>query len=187
MWHNTESRPNIQLTYSDNEGVTGLSVKIDDKEYEEIGGTEAGTADAAEKTYTFTGIQEGKHSYTFKARDAVGNEKKTEARSVNLDTQKPEIGEITCENKAADFLDWIIGKDSLIVTVPVTETGSGTDTVAFKVQRAGENETTLTAPVVGEPGEQKAVLTIDADGQGVISETTSEEAAGNGMENKKHQ
>ena len=178
VWHNTESRPNIQLTYSDNEGVTDLYVKIDDKEYEEIAGA------AAEVTYTYTGVQEGKHTYTFKARDTFGNEKETETLTVNLDTQKPEIGEITCENKAADFLDWIIGKDSLIVTVPVTETGSGTDTVAFKVQRDGQNETTVRAPVIGEPGEQKAVLTIDADWKGVISEITCEDAAGNVSDTK---
>lgn len=175
-WTNTQTT--IPLKLYDGVGVTGLQVSVDENPYVEISGFSGGTGSV---NYSYT-VQSGEHKYQFKAVDAAGN---TSAESaiftVKLDQTKPKIGTITYENKAANLWQWIIGKTSLIIHVPVTDTGSGVTGISFcltSTDAAGNpdsgNAVTDTATVSG--GEAK--ITFDADFRGTIAINCTD-AAGN--------
>ena len=138
-WYNSLA---VVLTYSDNEAVTELYVKKDgETDFTEITGvlgTENGKDEAGNTRYQYTyeNIAEGEHTYTFKAADAMGKENETTV-TARLDTTKPEFGTASYEEGHKNLWDWIIRKDSLLITVPVTETQSGVDTVEYTLIPAG--------------------------------------------------
>ena len=103
---------------------------MDDGGYEEIPGviTEGGTT----VTKDYACVEET-HTYTFKAVDAAGNETVTDALTVKLDTIKPVIGDAAFNEGYKNLWNWLIRKDSLEITVPVEEMGSGIESVEYKL------------------------------------------------------
>ncbi len=181
-WYNTD-QIRIVLSYSDNKGVTDLYGKVDDGGYEEIPGviTEGGTT--VTKDYACV---EGTHTYTFKAVDAAGNETVTDALTVKLDTIKPVIGDAAFNEGYKNLWNWLIRKDSLEITVPIEETGSGIESVEYKL--IPEDGSTAGQPSVKKASVEnragyKAVIYINPDFKGKIM-ITARDHAGNVSDTK---
>lgn len=181
-WYNTD-RIRIALSYSDNKGVTGLYGKVDDGGYEEINGviTEGGTT--VTKDYACV---EGCHTYTFKAVDAAGNETVTDVLTVKLDTIKPVIGDAAFNEGYKNLWNWLIRKDSLEITIPVAEAGSGIESVEYKL--IPEDSSTAGQPSVKKASVEnragyKAVIYINPDFKGKIM-ITARDYAGNVSDTK---
>lgn len=111
----------------DNVEVTKLWVKIDNGSFAQVSGY---VGDGASTEYSYA-LSEGDHTYTFKAQDAAGNESGLSVFHVKLDTVKPEFGPLSYENKAATLWQWVIGRKSLIIRVPVSENGSGVSQIHY--------------------------------------------------------
>lgn len=172
----TRTQKTIPLTLYDGVGVTELWVSVDGGTYTKISVTSGSTS------YSYT-VKEGNHTYRFYAKDAAGNQSGTSTTfSVKLDTAKPVIGELTYENKAADLWQWIIGKKSLLIYVPVTDAGSGVTQIRYTMTPvdAGGNPVTNQAETKETPVNNSGLATIsfDKDFKGNIS-ITCEDAAGN--------
>ena len=181
-WYNTD-QIRIVLFYSDNKGVKSLYGKVDDGGYEEIPGviTEGGTT--VTKDYACV---EGTHTYTFKAVDAAGNETVTDALTVKLDTIKPVIGDAAFNEGYKNLWNWLIRKDSLEITVPIEETGSGIESVEYKL--IPEDGSTAGQPSVKKASVEnragyKAVIYINPDFKGKIM-ITARDHAGNVSDTK---
>ena len=84
----------------------------------------------------------------------------------------PVIGTLTYNYKPKHFRQWLIGKDSLIITVPVTEEGSGADEITYTVTPEGGTASEETSAI--EDG--KAKITISADFKGTIRITCADKA-----------
>lgn len=167
----TGTQKTLPLSLYDGVGVTELWVSIDGKDYIKIDGFTGGTGNI---NYDHT-LTEGEHTYQFKAKDAAGNTSgESDLFTVRLDTAKPEIGGITYENKAANLWNWIIGKKSLIIHVPVTDEGSGVTQITYTATPSGGTAATKTADV--KDGEAK--ITFSADFMGTITISCTD-AAGN--------
>ena len=182
-WYSTD-QIRIALSYSDNKGVTELYGKVDDGRYEEIKGviTEEGTT--ITKDYACV---EGWHTYTFKAVDAAGNETVTDALTVKLDTIKPEMGEAAFNEGYKNLWNWLIRKDSLEITVPVAEAGSGIESVDYELISEDSSTTAGRATVKKASGENSAgytaVIYISPDFKGKIM-ITAKDYAGNVSDTK---
>ena len=182
-WYNTD-QIRMVLSYSDNKGVTGLYGKVDDGGYEEIPGviTEGGTT--VTKDYACV---EGTHTYIFKAVDAAGNETVTDAMTVKLDTIKPEMGEAAFNKGYKNLWNWLIRKDSLEITVPVAEAGSGIESVDYELIREDSSTTAGRASVKKDSEENSAgytaVIYISPDFKGKIM-ITAKDHAGNVSDTK---
>ena len=181
-WYNTD-QIRMVLSYSDNKGVTGLYGKVDDGGYEEIPGviTKGGTT--VTKDYACV---EGTHTYTFKAEDAAGNETVTDALTVKLDTTKPVMGDAAFNEGYKNLWNWLIRKDSLEITVPVKEMGSGIESVEYKL--IPEDGSTAGQPSVKKASVEnhagyKAVIYINPDFKGKIM-ITARDHAGNVSDTK---
>ena len=181
-WYNTD-QIRIVLSYSDNKGVTGLYGKVNDGGYKEIPGviTEGGTT--VTKDYACV---EGTHTYTFKAVDAAGNETVTDALTVKLDTIKPVIGDAAFNEGYKNLWNWLIRKDSLEITIPVEEMGSGIESVEYKL--IPEDSSTAGQPSVKKASVEnragyKAVIYINPDFKGKIM-ITARDHAGNVSDTK---
>ena len=181
-WYNTD-QIRIVLSYSDNKGVKSLYGKVDDGGYEEIPGviTEGGTT--VTKDYACV---EGTHTYTFKAVDAAGNETVTDALTVKLDTIKPVMGDAAFNEGYKNLWNWLIRKDSLEITVPIEETGSGIESVEYKL--IPEDGSTAGQPSVKKASVEnragyKAVIYINPDFKGKIM-ITARDHAGNVSDTK---
>ncbi|MDE6320427.1 MAG: YxeA family protein, partial [Lachnospiraceae bacterium] len=180
-WYNSLA---VVLTYSDNEEVTKLYVKKDSEAaYTQIEG-ELGTEngkDGAGNTryqYIFTDLTEGEHTYTFKAVDAAGKE--TEAKlTAKLDQTGPSFGEATYQQGHKNLWNWIIRKDSLIITIPVTERLSGVDTVEYILTPDDSTADTIagTAKVSGsQSAGYMATISVAPDFKGTVKITGSDKA-----------
>ena len=181
-WYNTD-QIRMVLSYSDNKGVTGLYGKVDDGGYEEIPGviTEGGTT--VTKDYACV---EGCHTYTFKAVDAAGNVTVTDALTVKLDTIKPVMGDAAFNEGYKNLWNWLIRKDSLEITIPVEEAGSGIESVEYKL--IPEDGSTAGQPSVKKASVEnragyKAVIYINPDFKGKIM-ITARDYAGNVSDTK---
>ena len=182
-WYSTD-RIRIALSYSDNKGVTGLYGKVDDGGYEEIPGviTEGGTT--VPKDYACV---EGTHTYTFKAVDAAGNETVTDVLTVKLDTIKPVMGDAAFNEGYKNLWNWLIRKDSLEITIPVEEAGSGIESVDYELIPEDGSTTAGRASVKKASGENSAgytaVIYINPDFKGKIK-ITARDYAGNVSDTK---
>lgn len=182
-WYNTD-QIRIVLSYSDNKGVTGLYGKVDDGGYEEIPGviTEGGTT--VTKDYACV---EGTHTYTFKAVDAAGNVTVTDALTVKLDTIKPVMGDAAFNEGYKNLWNWLIRKDSLEITIPVAEAGSGIESVDYELISEDSSTTAGRATVKKASGENSAgytaVIYINPDFKGKIM-ITARDHAGNVSDTK---
>ncbi len=182
-WYSTD-QIRIVLSYSDNKGVKSLYGKVDDGGYEEIPDviTEGGTTVA--KDYACV---EGTHAYTFKAVDAAGNETVTDVLTVKLDTIKPVIGDAAFNEGYKNLWNWLIRKDSLEITIPVEEAGSGIESVDYELIREDSSTTAGRASVKKASGENSAgytaVIYVNPDFKGKIK-ITAKDYAGNVSDTK---
>ena len=181
-WYNTD-QIRMVLSYSDNKGVTGLYGKVDDGGYEEIPGVITGGGTTVTKDYACV---EGTHTYTFKAVDAAGNVTVTDALTVKLDTIKPVMGDAAFNEGYKNLWNWLIRKDSLEITIPVEEAGSGIESVEYKL--IPEDGSTAGQPSVKKASVEnragyKAVIYINPDFKGKIM-ITARDYAGNVSDTK---
>ena len=175
-WYNAAAL-RITLTYSDDVGTEKLYGKVDDGGFEEISGISTAPGTTFTKDYDCT---EGVHTYTFKAEDAAGNKTVSESVTVKWDKTKPVIGEITFEQKAANVFEWIIGRKSLILCIPVTESGSGAQEISYTITPESGTAQNATAKI--EKGLAK--ITLSADWKGKITDIKCTDAAGNDSDTK---
>ena len=188
-WHQELA---IELTYSDNEGVTKLYVQKDGGAYTELSGAGSTTQDGG-KTYQllFNGLEEGEHIYTFKAVDAAGNETVTSALTAKLDMTKPQLDDASFNEGYRNLFNWLIRKDSLEITIPVKEAGSGIDKVDYtlipETGNAENSGTTGHAAVKkasgGNSADYTAVIYVTPDFKGRIRITATDNA-GNASDTK---
>lgn len=169
VWTNNQTT--ISLKLYDGVGVTKLLVSVDgNTPYTEVSGFSGGTGSMP---YDYTPVLEGEHTYQFMAEDAAGNTSVvSDLFTVRLDRTKPVIGTLTYDNKAKDFLDWIIGKKSLIIHVPVTDTGSGVEKISYTMtprDAAGNLDSSSAETKTAAVTNSKAEITFDKDFRGTIT------------------
>ena len=182
-WYNTD-QIRIALSYSDNKGVKSLYGKVDDGGYEEIADVITKRGTTVTKDYACV---EGTHTYTFKAVDAAGNETVTDALTVKLDTIKPVMGDAAFNEGYKNLWNWLIRKDSLEITIPVEEAGSGIESVDYELIPEDGSTTAGRASVKKASGENSAgytaVIYINPDFKGKIK-ITARDYAGNVSDTK---
>ena len=170
----TKTCDTIPLKLYDSVGVSRLLVSVDKSPYAEVSGFSDGTGSV---NYDYA-VSDGEHTYQFKAVDAAGNESEASSLfTLKLDKTKPVIGTITYENIMANLWDWIIGRTSMIVHVPVTDTGSGVSEISYTLtpeDAAGNSDSSYTAEV----SDGEAEITFAADFRGTIAITCTD-AVGN--------
>ena len=116
--------------------------------------------------------QDGEWYLYYKVYDQTGDMEtgreanKTEgfAGPIRVDTVKPVIGTLSYSYEPKNLWDWLIGKESLIITVPVTEEGSGADRVTYTVTPEGGSGQNRTASIQNGSAE----ITVSADFKGTI-------------------
>lgn len=141
-----------------------------------------------------------KTGYTFKGwytQAGGGGSKITDTTVVNAtgdhilyaywkDETAPVIGELTYENKVTNLLNWIIGKKSLIIHVPVVDAGSGVTQITYTATPmdadgnpdSSRAETKKVSVTKNGNGETEAKITFAEDFKGTIIITCSD-AVGN--------
>ena len=172
-WHNALT---ITLTYSDNVGVTKLYGKRGSEEYREL-------TINTNATTIYTDLEEGSHTYTFKAEDAAGNVTETKL-TAKLDTVKPILGEAKFSEGHKSIWDWIIKKDSLFIEIPVTETGSGIRQADYTLTPETGTPKTGTAKIITSGSTRTVQVDIASDFKGTVTVTVTDNA-GNVSDEKK--
>lgn len=180
-WTNTQDK--IPLKLYDGVGVTELWVSIDGKGYIKVDGFSGGTGSMM---YDYTPVLEGErepgkgHTYQFKAVDAAGNFSESDTFTVKLDKTKPVIGTLTYENAVhLNLWHWIIGKKSMVVHVPVTDTGSGVTQISYKQtsrKADGTLDSTSAEEKKVEVKDGEAKITFDKDFHGIITINCTDKA-----------
>ncbi len=84
----------------------------------------------------------------------------------------PVIGTLRYSYEPASLWHWLIGKDSLTITVPVTEEGSGADEITYTVTPEGGAADEKTAAL----RDGVAEITVSADFKGTISIVCTDKA-----------
>lgn len=84
----------------------------------------------------------------------------------------PVIGSLQYSYQAKNLWNWLIGNDSLTVTVPVTEEGSGADEITYTVTPTGAAGSKKTAAIANG----KAQVTVSADFKGTITIACTDKA-----------
>lgn len=175
----TNKQITIPLKLYDGVGVTELWVSVDGKDYTKIDGFIPGTGSM---TYDYPSVTEGEHTYRFKAVDAAGNFSESDTFTVKLDQTKPVIGTLTYENAVhLNLWNWIIGKTSMVIHVPVTDTGSGVTEIRYTLtpkDAAGNPDTSQAVEKTTTVRDGEAKITFDKDFRGTIAITCTD-AAGN--------
>lgn len=192
----------ISIDYNSNGGGTAPAAQTA-KAYTNIGTGEShsypeftlGTA-PVRKGYAFSGWREG--SISGDSHEAGGKltvEADTTFYADWNDNIQPDFGRVTYNDGYVSFLNWIIRKSNLIVTVPVTEEGSGINTISYVLTPAGgsgavqrgtldirnaSDDTASDGPVsvAIESGKAEITLTLDSDFKGTVS-LSCEDVAGN--------
>ena len=166
----TNAQDTIPLKLYDGVGVTALLVSVDGNPYVEVSGFSGGTGSV---NYNYTAVQEGEHIYQFKAVDAAGNSAESGILTVKLDQTKPVIGTLIYENEAhLNFWHWIIGKKSMIIHVPVTDTGSGVTKISYTLtprDAAGNLDSSKAETKTEAVTNGEAEITFDKDFRGPIA------------------
>lgn len=88
------------------------------------------------------------------------------------DNIAPVIGTLTYNYQPQNLWQWLIGKDSLVITVPVTEEGSGADKINYTVTSDGGTAEQKTAEI----NNGKAEITLSPDFKGTVSITCTDKA-----------
>lgn len=174
----TQAQTTIPLRLHDSASVAELWVSIDGASYTKVNGFRGGSGNI---DYAYT-VSEGNHTYRFKAKDTAGNESsESAAYKVMLDTTKPVIGTLKYDNKASDLWQYIIGKKSMIIHVPVTETGSGATEISFCMtpeDMNGNPDSSNARIKTSDIRNGEAQITFSGDFKGTITITCTD-AAGN--------
>ncbi len=84
----------------------------------------------------------------------------------------PVIGSLRYSYQPKNLWNWLIGNDSLTVTVPVTEEGSGADEITYTVTSAGAAGSKQTAAIANG----KAQVTVSADFKGTVAIACTDKA-----------
>ncbi len=84
----------------------------------------------------------------------------------------PVVGSLQYSYQAKNLWNWLIGNDSLTVTVPVTEEGSGADEITYTVTPTGAAGSKKTAAIANG----KAQITVSADFKGTITIACTDKA-----------
>ncbi len=181
-WTNAQDK--IPLKLYDGVGVAELWVSVDGKDYIKVDGFSGNTGSMA---YDYTPVLEGErepgkgHTYQFKAKDAAGNTSaESDLFTVKLDKTKPVIGTLTYENAVhLNLWHWIIGKKSMVVHVPVTDTGSGVTQISYKQtsrKADGTLDSTSAEEKKVEVKDGEAKITFDKDFHGIITINCTDKA-----------
>ncbi|MFR0801555.1 MAG: hypothetical protein ACLSHX_11310 [Suilimivivens sp.] len=78
--------------------------------------------------------------------------------TVKLDTIKPVIGDAAFNEGYKNLWNWLIRKDSLEITIPVEETGSGIESVDYELIPEDGSTTAGRASVKKASGENQCRL-----------------------------
>ena len=166
----TNAQDTIPLKLYDGVEVTELLVSVDGNPYVEVSGFSGGTGSV---NYNYTAVQEGEHIYQFKAVDAAGNFAESDIFTVKLDQTKPVIGTLTYDNAVhLNFWHWIIGKESIVIHVPVTDTGSGVTKISYTLtpkDAAGNLDSSKAETKAEAVTNGEAKITFDKDFRGAIA------------------
>ena len=166
-WTNAQDR--IPLKTYDGVGVTGLLVSVDGNPYVEVSGFSSGTGSV---NYDYA-VQGGEHTYQFKVVDAAGNFAESTMFTVKLDQTKPVIGTLTYENEVhLNLWHWIIGKTSMVIHVPVTDTGSGVNEISYTLtprDAAGNLDSSKAVTKAATIAGGEAKITFNEDFRGTIT------------------
>ena len=180
----TNAQKTIPLTLHDGVGVEQLWVSIDGGKYQKVNDFTGSDGDAP-CHYEYKEVVEGAHTYRFKAVDAAGNESlESKEFKVMLDNTKPVIGTLTYENKEANLWQYIIGKKSLIIHVPVTDAGSGVERISYTMtpeDASGNPDSSKARTKTASVENGKAQITFSENFRGTITITCAD-AAGNGAD-----
>jgi Listeria/Bacterioides repeat/Listeria/Bacterioides repeat/Listeria/Bacterioides repeat len=190
----------IDLTYADNTGVTKLWVRKDGGDYTLFGSMDGadGSTDISDSDpqgetadgymqyhFTYRDVAEGSHTYTFKAEDADGNTTETQTLTAMLDKTSPVLGEASFDSGHKALWNWIVRNDILLVTVPITEKGSGVEEVAFTLipADADGDAAAMTGAAKAEKvtdgsADYRAVIAVASDFKGTIR-IEAQDKAGN--------
>ncbi len=121
---------------------------------------------------TITVSEDGEYYVYYKVYDKTGDTaasreaNKTEGfKLVKIDKTEPVIGELSYSYTPTNLWEQMVGKDSLTVTVPVTENGSGADEISYTVTPEGASAQNKTAPIT----DGSAEITVAPDFKGTIS------------------
>lgn len=128
--------------------------------------------------------------YVFKGwyKDANGTdgsqwnfEKDTADSSITLyakwaDEIPPVLGDTTYHTAYKNILNWIIQKPSLIMTVPITEEGSGLKQADYTLTSKGRSATNAKADIETVHGQTTAKISINNDFKGTITLKASDNA-----------
>ncbi len=175
----TNAQKTIPLTLHDGVGVEQLWVSIDGGKYQKVDDFTGSVGDAP-CHYEYKEVAEGAHTYRFKAVDAAGNESpESKEFKVMLDNTKPVIGTLTYENKEANLWQYIIGKKSMIIHVPVEETGSGVKQISYTMtpEDAGGNpDSSKTRTKTASVANGEAQITFAENFKGTITITCADTA-----------
>lgn len=165
----TNKQTSIPLKLYDGVGVTELWVSVDGKDDTKVDAFPGGTGSI---NYEYV-VQSGEHTYQFKAKDAAGN---TSAASdtfkVRLDQTPPVFGTLTYENKVTTLWNWIIGKTTMVIHVPVTDTGSGVTEIRYTLtpkDAAGNPDESQAVEKTAAVRDGEAKITFDKDFRGTIA------------------
>ena len=96
------------------------------------------------------------------------------------DNIAPVIGKLTYSYQPKLFRQWLIGKDSLVITVPVKEEGSGADKITYIMTPEGGKADRKTSAIK----DGKAKITVSADFKGTIRITCTDKAGNTSTERK---
>ena len=88
------------------------------------------------------------------------------------DSIAPVIGTLTYNYQPKNLWQWLIGKDSLVITVLVTEEGSGADKINYTLMPDGGTAEQKTAEI----NNGKAEITLSPDFKGTVSITCTDKA-----------
>lgn len=166
-WYGAANQPAIRLTYEDNVAVTGLYVSVD-------GGDDTSLSLGGTAQYDYDSLEEGEHTYSFRAEDGEGNFSEEVRVTAKLDTEKPEIVQVEYTYQAANLWNWIIGKTDLIIEVSAHDSGSGAAKLIYTRNPEGEEPEIETIAF----REGKAEITFSEDFRGTIT-LTGYDLAGN--------
>ena len=125
------------------------------------------------KGYSFTGWYDNEDLNG----DAVANISATDTGDKEYwakwtDDIAPVIGVLEYSYQPKNLWHWLIGKDSLTITVPVTEEGSGADEIIYTVTPTGGTAKQETAEIKNG----KAEITLFPDFKGTVSITCTDKA-----------
>lgn len=172
----TNKQTTIPLKLYDGVGVTELWVNIDGKGYTKM---DSFTPGIGSMTYNYTPVLEGErepgkgHTYQFKAVDAADNFAESDTFTVKLDQTSPVIGTLTYDNAVhLNLWHWIIGKKSMVVHVPVTDTGSGVTEIRYTLtpkDAAGNPDESQAVEKTATVRDGEAKITFDKDFRGTIA------------------